>query len=74
MPTNKDKLMRGINIIAFSFPLILLGPALYFWKGAASWQNGQWWWAILSLLIMIAAVYLVVKGLRTILAGLFGDK
>jgi hypothetical protein len=73
MATDKDKLMRGVNIMAFAFPLVLLGPSLYFWKGANSWQNGQWWWGVISLLIMGVAIYLSVKGFKMILAGIFGD-
>lgn len=73
MATDKDKLMRGVNIMAFAFPLILTGPALYFWKGAQGWQNGQWWWGVLSVLLMGGAVYMSVKGLRLIMAGIFGD-
>ncbi len=74
MAADKDKLMRGINVMAFSFPFILFGPALYFWKGAKGWQNGEWWWGVLSVLIMGVAVFMAVKGLRLILDGLFNDK
>jgi len=66
--------MIGVNYMAYSFPLIFLGPGLYFWKGARAWDHGEWWWAALSLIIMGAAVFLVVKGLRAIMAGIFGDK
>ena len=74
MAANKEKIMMGVNYMAYAFPLILFGPGLYFWKGAKGWDNGEWWWAMLSLLIMGAAAFLVVKGLKTILAGIFGDK
>ena len=74
MAANKDKIARGVNLMAFSFPFILFGPALYFWKGAKGWHNGEWWWSIISLLLMGLAAFLAVKGLRLILAGLFGDK
>ncbi len=60
--------------MAYSFPLIMLGPGLFYWKGARGWGNGEWWWAVLSLLIMGAAAFLAVKGLRLIMAGIFGDK
>jgi len=71
MSTDKDKMMRGINFMAFSFPLIFFGPALFFWKGASGLNNGQWWWAVISVVLMGVAVFLVVKGLRLVLAGLF---
>ncbi len=74
MAADKDRIMRGINMMAFSFPFVLFGPALYYWKGAAGWNNGQWWWPILSLLVMAIAAFLAIKGLRMILAGFFNDK
>jgi len=74
MAANKEKIMMGVNYMAYAFPLILFGPGLYFWKGAEGWDDGEWWWAMLSLIIMGAAAFLVVKGLKTILAGIFGDK
>jgi hypothetical protein len=74
MAANKEKIARGVNLMAFSFPFILFGPSLYFWKGANGWQNGQWWWGVISIALMALAVFLAVKGLRLILAGLFGDK
>lgn len=72
MSTDKDKLMRGVNLMAWAFPFIFFGPALFFWKGARGWQSGEWWWWVLSLIIMLAAVVLMVKGLRLVLAGFFG--
>jgi hypothetical protein len=74
MSANKEKIARGANLMAYSFPLILLGPGLFFWKGASGWKNGEWWWALLSLVIMGAAVFIAIKGLRLIMAGIFGDK
>ncbi len=74
MAANKDKMMMGVNYIAYSFPLIFLGPGIFFWKGAKAWDQGEWWWAVLSIVIMGLAVFLIVKGLRLLLAGLFGDK
>lgn len=71
MSTDKDKMMRGINFMAFSFPLIFFGPALFFWQGAKGLNNGQWWWAVISVILMGVAVFLAVKGLRLILSGLF---
>ena len=73
MASDKDRIMRGINMMAFAFPFILFGPALYFWKGAAGWNNGQWWWPVLSILVMGLAAFLAIKGLRLILAGFFND-
>ena len=74
MPSDKDKIARGINLMAFSFPFILFGPALYYWKGARGWTNGEWYWSILSVLIMGLAIFIAVKGLRLILAGFFNDR
>ena len=74
MATNKDKIVRGINLMAFSFPFILFGPALYFWKGAKGWTNGEWYWSVLSVIVMLIAIYMAVRGLKLILAGIFGDR
>lgn len=74
MAADKDKMMRGVNLMAFAFPGIFFGPALFYWKGASGMNNGQWWWPVLSLAIMGLAAFLAVKGLRLIMSGLFNDK
>lgn len=73
MAANKEKIVRGIHQLLWSFPFFLLGPGLYFWKGAKGLNNGEWWWTVISVLAMLAAAIFVVRGLRLIMAGLFND-
>jgi hypothetical protein len=71
METDKDKMMKGVNFLAMAFPFIFFGPALFFWKGAEGMRSGEWWWPLLSLLIMGFAVFMAVKGLRMVISALF---
>lgn len=70
MASNKEKLMKGINILALAFPFIFLGPSLYYWKGEAV-RQGEWIWAAVSILMMAAGVALIIRGLAVILDGFF---
>jgi len=56
--------------MAWSFPFIFIGPALFIGKGT----TGAWYWTVISLLIMATGVFLAVWGLRTVLKGFFGDQ
>lgn len=74
MPTNKEKLLHGIRFMAIAFPLIFSGPALLTWLGIPAMRNGNYWIAAISVLVMLAAAYFAVRGLRTILSAFFdGD-
>ena len=67
----KEKLMRGINFLALSFPFIFGGPTLFYYKGAQALRNDEPWWLVISIAIMAIAVFLAVKGLKTILSAFF---
>ncbi|MCT4624574.1 MAG: DUF6095 family protein [Schleiferiaceae bacterium] len=67
----KEKLLKGLNFLALSFPFIFGGPTLYYYKGAQAIKNNEPWWLVISLVIMMLAVYLAVKGLRKILNAFF---
>jgi hypothetical protein len=72
MATNKEKLVKGVYFLAVAFPLIFAGPILYTWKGADGFRDSsKLGLTALSIAIMLLAVILVVKGLRTILSSLF---
>lgn len=74
MATDKEKLVKGLYFMAFAFPFIFSGPSLYFWKGAAGFKNGEYTWTIVSISLMLIAVFLVIKGLRMALKAFFeGD-
>lgn len=67
----KEKLMKGINLMLLSFPFIFGGPTLFHYKGAQALRNDEPWWLVLSVLLMLIAVFIAVKGLRTIMAAFF---
>ena len=67
----KQKLLKGINFMALSFPFIFGGPTLFHYKGAQALRNGEPWWLVLSIVIMLIAVFFAVKGLRIIMAAFF---
>ena len=69
----KEKLLKGLNFLALSFPFIFGGPTLYYYKGAQAIKNNEPWWLVISLVIMMLAVYLAVKGLRKILNAFFDN-
>ena len=74
MATDKEKLVKGLYYMAFAFPFIFSGPSLFFWKGAAGFKHGEYTWTIVSISLMLIAVFLVVKGLRMALSAFFeGD-
>ena len=67
----KEKLMKGINLMALSFPFIFAGPTLYHFKGANALRNNEPWWLLISLVLMLVAVFFAVRGLRTIMDAFF---
>lgn len=73
MAADRDKIMQGIRFMAVALPLIFSGPALYVSVGLGAARDGNYIWMGLSILIMIVAVYLAVRGLRTIVRGFFND-
>lgn len=71
MATNKDKLMEGVRFLALGFPFIFMGPALMTWLGIPAYRQGNYIWITVSILLMLAAAYLCVRGLRTVLSAFF---
>lgn len=67
--SDKDKIIAGLFRLAWSFPFIFIGPALFIGKGT----GGHWSWTAISLLIMASGVFLGVLGLRLVLRGFFND-
>ena len=59
--------------MAVALPLIFTGPALYVALGQPMMRQGNYLWVVISIIIMLVAVFLAVKGLRTILQGFFND-
>lgn len=73
MASDRDKIMQGLRFLAIALPLIFSGPALYVALGLPAARNGNYIWMGLSILLMLVAVFFMVKGLRTVLRGFFND-
>jgi lysylphosphatidylglycerol synthetase-like protein (DUF2156 family) len=74
MAANKEKIAKGIRFLAVALPLIFTAPGLYFLAGIPAYQKGNYGWIIASIVLMLVAVFLMVKGLRVVLAGFFNDE
>jgi hypothetical protein len=68
--SNQDEIVAGLFKLAWSFPFIFLGPALFIGKGT----SGAWYWTVLSIVLMLGGIAFIALGLRQILRGFFGDK
>ena len=73
MTSDRDKIMHGLKFLAVALPLIFSGPTLYVALGLPAARQGNYIWIVVSILIMLIAVFLAVKGLRTVLKGFFND-
>ncbi|WP_417608550.1 DUF6095 family protein [Owenweeksia hongkongensis] len=71
MATNKDKLMEGVRFLALGFPFIFMGPALMTWLGIPAYRQGNYIWIGVSILLMLTAAFLCIRGLRTVLSAFF---
>lgn len=71
MATDKDKLMKGVRFMAVGFPFIFMGPMLLTALGIPAMHQENYLWLIVSILLMLTAVYFCIRGLRTILSALF---
>jgi len=73
MATNKELLSKGIRYLAGALPLMFLGPALI--HNAFMNQQNVWHYLVLGIGIIacLASVFLIFKGLRTMVKSLFND-
>ncbi len=73
MATDKKRLFKGIRFLAISLPLLFIGPAVIH----SSFKNKEhdWYYAVLSLglIFCILGMYLIFKGVNTMVKGLFND-
>ncbi|MGM0634517.1 MAG: DUF6095 family protein [Bacteroidota bacterium] len=69
--TNKEKLGKGLKILAGALPLIFLGPVVLF----SAFNNQDKFLfipvLILACLMLIAAIYLIFLGIKKLLDALF---
>lgn len=71
--TNKDTLAKGVKFLAGALPLIFIGPSIVF--SAFNNQDKPLYWPILILgiILSMAAIYLIFKGIMTLLKALFDE-
>ncbi|UZH55956.1 hypothetical protein JRG66_03475 [Salinimicrobium tongyeongense] len=69
--TNKSLLLKGLKFLAGALPLSFLGPVVLF----SSFKNtdNPWFLPVLffALIAMAAAIYLMFKGINTVMKALF---
>lgn len=69
--TNKGLLLKGLKFLAGALPLSFIGPVVLF----SSFKNQEHDWFIpillFALIAMAAAVYLMFKGINTVMKALF---
>ena len=68
--SNQEQIVAGLFRLAWSFPFIFIGPSLYIGKGT----SGSWYWTVISIVLMLVAVFLAVSGLRKVMRGFFDGK
>ncbi len=71
MATNKTLLTKGIKYLAAALPLLFLGPVVI----TSAFKNEKHplyvYVLILGILIALAAMFLIFKGINTVLKSLF---
>ncbi|MCX2839309.1 DUF6095 family protein [Salinimicrobium sp. MT39] len=69
--TNKSLLLKGLKFLAGALPLSFVGPVVLF----SSFKNtdNPWFLPVLifALIAMAAAIYLMFKGINTVMKALF---
>jgi uncharacterized protein (DUF983 family) len=70
---NKNLLIKGIKRLAFSLPLMFLGPSIIY----NAFMNQHTWihYLVLSIGIILCflAVYLMFKGIMIMVKGIFNE-
>ncbi|WP_029033883.1 DUF6095 family protein [Salinimicrobium terrae] len=69
--TNKELLLKGLKFLAGAMPLSFIGPVVLF--SAFKNQENAWFIPVLlfALTAMAAAIYLMFKGINTIMKSIF---
>lgn len=73
MATNRDVLSKGIKYLAWSLPLLFIGPAVIY--NAFINKNNLWHYLVLAvgMAVCIGGVYLLFMGLKTIVQSMFDN-
>ena len=71
--TNKQMLMKGLKLMAGALPLTIIGPVVLF----STFKNQEHFLfipiLIFALFVMAGAIFLMFKGLSTIMKSIFGS-
>ena len=70
MSSNKDEIVKGVKFLAIALPLMILGPVILT-IGFRALNDGNYIWLIAGCSIIIIAIIVAFKGIKTILNGLF---
>jgi len=72
MATNRDVLNNGIKYMAWALPLLFIGPTVIY--NAFINKQNAWHYLVLGIGIVICffAMFLMFKGLNTIMKSIFG--
>lgn len=73
MGTNKSELARGIKYELGALPLLILGPVLITMGYKAVKLQNNYLLLIIGILVAIAAMFLIFKGILIILNALFNS-
>jgi hypothetical protein len=73
MATNKELLSKGIKYLTGALPLLFIGPSVIY--NAFINKENVWHYLVLAIGIAacLGAMYLMFKGLNTIMKALFND-
>lgn len=73
MSTNRNVLSKGIRYLAWALPLLFIGPSVIY--NAFINKQNVWHYLVLAIgiSICIGAVYLMFKGLKTIINSMFDN-
>ncbi|CAM2890977.1 DUF6095 family protein [Flavobacterium frigoris] len=73
MATNKELLSKGIKYLTGALPLLFIGPSVIY--NALINKQNIWHYLVLAIGIAacLGAMYLMFKGLNTIMKALFND-
>jgi polyferredoxin len=73
MATNQPLLSKAIKYLAWSLPLLFIGPSLIY--NAFINKENAWHYLVLAtgIITCIIAVYLMFLGLKTMMRSLFND-
>ena len=73
MSTNRKVLSKGISYLAWSLPLLFIGPSVIY--NAFINKQNVWHYLVLAIGIIacLGAIYLLFMGLKTIVSSLFDN-